>query len=176
MAAYRQAPDIEEIEREAAIHSLRKSVTDCFLLGLREPLQTTGTVEESECLSGRNDIAGGGGSRTSCDIAQRCLGITTCLLRSPFVDIYVTTHKAIATLHSANDNNSYRHAQREETRYTTYSANREKINARRRSQLIGTAPATVDSPEQNRCAVTTTLAVGLVVRTPTRVLRYERID
>ncbi|CAB0041989.1 unnamed protein product [Trichogramma brassicae] len=39
IAAYSQAPDINAIEREAAIYSLQNSVTDSFLLGLSEPLQ-----------------------------------------------------------------------------------------------------------------------------------------
>ncbi|CAB0035682.1 unnamed protein product [Trichogramma brassicae] len=40
VAAYRQAPDIRAFEREVAIYSLQDNVLDCFLFGLREPLQT----------------------------------------------------------------------------------------------------------------------------------------
>ncbi|CAB0033665.1 unnamed protein product [Trichogramma brassicae] len=58
IAAYSQAPDINAIEREAAIYSLQNSVTDCFLLGLREPLQLQVRLKNPQCLADAIDIAG----------------------------------------------------------------------------------------------------------------------
>uniref|UniRef100_A0ABD2W1N8 CCHC-type domain-containing protein n=1 Tax=Trichogramma kaykai TaxID=54128 RepID=A0ABD2W1N8_9HYME len=57
IAAYSQAPDISEIEREVAIYSLQNSVTDCFLLGLREPLQTQVRFKNPDSLADAIDIA-----------------------------------------------------------------------------------------------------------------------
>uniref|UniRef100_A0ABD2W2T1 CCHC-type domain-containing protein n=1 Tax=Trichogramma kaykai TaxID=54128 RepID=A0ABD2W2T1_9HYME len=58
IAAYSQAPDINAIEREAAIYSLQNSVMDCFLLNLREPLQLLVRLKNPECLADAIDIVG----------------------------------------------------------------------------------------------------------------------
>ncbi|CAB0038316.1 unnamed protein product, partial [Trichogramma brassicae] len=58
IAAYSQAPDINAIEREAAIYSLQNSVTDSFLLGLSEPLQLQVRLKNPQCLADAIDIAG----------------------------------------------------------------------------------------------------------------------
>ncbi|CAB0044381.1 unnamed protein product [Trichogramma brassicae] len=58
IAAYSQAPDINAIERDAAIYSLQNSVMDCFLLGLREPLQLQVRLKNPQCLADAIDIAG----------------------------------------------------------------------------------------------------------------------